>query len=406
MSFFLTDGPVKPYAWGSVTALAELLGRAPSGRLEAELWMGSHPAGPAQLLSEVGGAKDLRMLLEGEAGPALLGAQVRGSTGLPFLLKVLAIGQPLSLQAHPNLAQARAGFAREEESGLSLESPERNYRDPNHKPELLLALSPVEAVCGFREPEFMLRSLVELDLASPSSPLRHSVEQLSRLPPAQGIEQLFRALFAQSRDQVDRSVELVLARATGSGSDAGEATCSARKKWFRKLHAQHGADPGLLAFLLLELVTLAPGEALYVGPQKLHAYLSGTGVEIMASSDTVLRGGLTGKHVDVPELCAVLDFRPCAPQLVAPDLRELPFATLREWSGAEEFRLQRYELRGAEVLLPAPSMVLVIEGEIELCDASQIAALTRGGQAFCGADGPTVARGTGHFFCASLPTAG
>jgi mannose-6-phosphate isomerase len=293
------DNPVMTYAWGSHTALADLLGHPqPSEAPQAELWMGAHPKAPSMLA----GAAVPRSLTDLIAADPLhtLGAPVAAAFDgrLPFLFKVLAARQPLSIQAHPSLEQAREGFARENRAGVPLDAPQRNYRDANHKPELICALTPFWALCGFRPPEQIAR-LLEKACGDTLGDLLGDLRAQSHQPPLRTLLEGLLALSASRRGAaLDAAVDFCLA----SREDA------AHWGWLPRLAQAYPGDIGTLAPLFLNLVCLQPGEALFLPAGVLHAYLEGTGIEIMANSDNVLRGGLTPKHVDLPELLAVLDF--------------------------------------------------------------------------------------------------
>ncbi|WP_421120145.1 mannose-6-phosphate isomerase, class I [Aquihabitans daechungensis] len=301
----LLRNPIQPYAWGPVDGLEPLVGTEPTGDHEAELWVGTHPRGPSTV---VGGEHDGRSLAEVIAqDPARwLGSDLAGAghTALPFLLKVLAIGQPLSLQAHPSAEQAAEGFAREEAAGIPIDATERNYRDPSPKPEALVALTPTWALCGFRpsiEAANLLAGLgvdafdplVEALASGGDDGLRTVLGWLLRLD---------RSSRSSIADAVAASVERL------KGDDREDP-----RIWVRRLVQAFPGDPTAVAPLLLNVVRLEPGEAVHLPAGNLHAYLDGAGVEIMAASDNVLRGGLTPKHVDVDELLSVLRFEPGSP---------------------------------------------------------------------------------------------
>jgi mannose-6-phosphate isomerase len=290
-------GVVRAYAWGSRRFIPELLGEAaPSAEPQAELWLGAHPSGPAHVVGEAG-LLPLDSCIA-RAPESVLGERVAARFGgaLPFLLKVLAAEQPLSLQAHPNPEQARAGFERENAAGMPLDAERRSYRDPHHKPELICALTRFTALCGFR-PLAELRAHLEA-LGTPetracAAPLRERGEA--------GLEACFRGLWSLDASARGR----VLARAVAcSREDRGEAW-----RWVARLAEAYPGDVGALAPLLLNLVELAPFEALFLEAGCLHSYLEGAGVELMANSDNVLRAGLTPKHVDVAALLDTLVFR-------------------------------------------------------------------------------------------------
>lgn len=344
---------VMPYPWGSRTAIAALTGRpTPSAEPEAELWMGAHPVAPS--LVERDGARASLDAVIARAPARELGDDVVRELGprLPFLLKVLAAAEPLSLQAHPTLEQARAGFADEEARGVPRAAPSRNYKDPSHKPELLCALGPFEALSGFRRVDETLRlfdALAVPELEPALAPLRASRD-------AAGLAATFRALMTMPDELRRRAVDATVA-AAARASDAFPR----ERALVGRLAALYPNDVGVVSALLLQLVHLEPGEAIYLGAGNLHAYLEGTGVEIMASSDNVLRGGLTKKHVDVPELLRVLDFGAEAPAVLRPraiDAHESVYDT-----PAREFRLSRIRVGGAVTRATrGPEILLVTDG--------------------------------------------
>ena len=276
------EGVVQNYAWGSTQSLPELLGRAPDGRPQAELWLGAHHRAPARVAHE--GELDALVRAQPEA---LLGARVaqRFDGQLPFLFKVLAAAKPLSIQAHPDLEQAREGYAREQAAGIPLDAPHRNYRDANHKPELIVALTPFHALKGFRAPEEILER---------TEPARAALEQARAALRSAGLRGFLDALLSLQGEQ----------RAAAIRASAGV------DPWVGRLAEHYPDDSGALAPLFLNRVELQPGEGLYLDARELHAYLEGTGLELMASSDNVLRGGCTPKHVDREELTRVLRFEP------------------------------------------------------------------------------------------------
>jgi mannose-6-phosphate isomerase len=376
---------VMPYAWGSRSAIATVCGRDPSGEPEAELWMGAHPIAPSTVVRD-GQRAALGDVVRAAPERELGGRVVRElGTHFPFLLKLLAAAEPLSLQAHPSRERAAAGFADEERRGIPLDAPHRSYKDASHKPELLCALSPFDALAGFRPPAEILAVLRRLGgpaLAEPLAPLAAS-------PDARGLEATFRALMTLPELARFQVVEETLARATGA---------SAEDALVRRLAALHPGDVGVVSALMLQPVRLEPGEAIYLGPGGLHAYLEGTGVEIMASSDNVLRGGLTKKFVDVAELLASLDFAEPAPGVIRPrplDEHESIYDT-----PAREFRLSVLTLDGEVVReVDGPEILFVTEGRALAGDGT---VLERGASAFVPAStGAYTLDGEGRVFRAS-----
>jgi mannose-6-phosphate isomerase len=354
----LLDNPVRAYAWGSRTVIADLLGQeVPSPHPEAELWFGAHPADPSHLVHADGARTSLLEALRGDP-ERLLGTDrsSRWDATLPFLLKVLAADEPLSLQAHPSIEQARAGFASEDAAGIDRDASDRNYRDANHKPELICALTEFHALVGFREPAQTVRLLRALDVPE----LAGHTELLAAQPDADGLRALFTTWITLPQSVLDSLVPALQeggVRLVGSGGDF-----QPEARTVLELSERYPGDAGVLAALLLNRVTIQPGEALFLPAGNLHAYLSGAGIELMANSDNVLRGGLTPKHVDVPELLRVLDFDAMPP----PVLSGVPDAGwVRYDTPAEEFLLRRWEGEGiATAAVPdgGPRILLCTSG--------------------------------------------
>ncbi len=342
------DNTVQNYAWGSTTAIAGFLGRpSPSPLPEAELWIGAHPKAPSRVVHE-GTASSLDVIIR--SNPlAMLGETVAARYGgLPFLLKVLAAREPLSIQCHPNPEQARAGFARENAAGIPLADPTRSYRDPNHKPELLVALTPFRALKGFRPLEEIQAHFQALSYGG----LQEEVAALGRAGETGALKRLVGAILSQGEGARAQLLDRALSVAQGREDEVW--------RWVARLHAKYPGDVGVLAPLLLNYVELRPEEAVFLGAGELHAYLEGTGLEIMANSDNVLRGGLTSKHIDVTELLATATFasgpaRTLRPEELGP--RERVYRT-----PAPEFQLSLIDVtpdasyvsterQGAELLL-------------------------------------------------------
>jgi mannose-6-phosphate isomerase len=381
----LLDNPVRGYAWGSRTVIAALQGRpGPTRSPEAEMWMGAHPDSPSTLPD---GTALTEVIARDPAG--VLGADTvdRFGTRLPFLLKVLAAAEPLSLQAHPTRAQAAAGFAAEEAAGKPRNAADRNYRDPNHKPELLVAVEPFDALCGFRDPAATADLLAGLDVAG----LAPTVAALRRGDPAVALRDAVTGLMAL--DDTARKV-LVESVVEAARERRGHELAVA-------LGDRYPGDIGVVVALLLNRVRLAPGEAVWMPAGNLHMYLHGTGVEVMAASDNVLRGGLTPKHVDVPELLRVLRFEVLAdpvvrPVSVAPGLVTWPVPV-------DDFALHRAVSAGGTITLPGhgPRIVLCLRGELHVDDGAGAVTLTGGRAAFGAAGRTATVSGTGEAYQAT-----
>lgn len=389
----LLDGVVRPYAWGSRTAIAALRGMpTPSAHPEAELWFGAHPAAPAIVRDD---ARENTLLEVIDADPrAELGTLCaeRYDGRLPFLMKILAAEEPLSLQAHPSLQQAKEGFVRENERGIDVSAPDRNYRDENHKPELVVALSEFHALAGFRD----VRETVELLRVLQVPELDSHLGMIAGQPDSQGLRALFTTWITLPESALSTLIPAVLAGAIRY-LESGQDRFAAEARTVLEIGENYPLDPGVLAVLLLNRVTLAPGEGLYLPAGNLHAYLWGTAVEVMANSDNVLRGGLTPKHVDVPELLRVLDFTPVAPGDIAPSIHTLNSELIYQ-TPAAEFRLSKVELDGtglrrpSSILfdVPGPQILLCTTGSIELRGPSGHLVVPQGRAAWLGDNDPDV----------------
>lgn len=361
---------VQAYAWGSRTALPDLCGGvSPAPHPVAEYWFGAHDSGPSRCPDGRGLDERIAADPEGELGERVLAEH--GGT-LPFLVKLLAAEQALSLQAHPSLDLAREGFAAEDARGVALDAHDRNYRDANHKPEVLVALTEFHALVGFRPVDRTLALLDALDVPG----LRPYRDMLAAEPDRAGIRAVFTTFVTMPHAALAAVISDLVSAAVGYLTAAGvTAPWSAVATTVVELAERYPADPGVLAALLLNRVVLRPGEAVFLGPGHLHAYLRGVGVEVMANSDNVLRGGLTPKHVDVPELMRVLEFAPLDDPTVRPVPAEggLP-GELAYPTPAPDFALSRIELApGAGPLTYRPA-----GPEVLLCTAGTVRVTERG----------------------------
>ena len=376
----LTNAP-RAYAWGSTTLIPDLMGRTPTGAPEAEVWFGDHPADPA-------------LTADGRTLDAWLGqdgAAVGAPAQLPYLLKLLAAASPLSIQAHPSKQQAEDGFAREEDAGIPKDAAHRTYRDANHKPELVVAVSAeFHALAGLRDLA-ATRRLVEA-LGPGARPL---AERL-----ATSHDSLADVLGWVLTDDASADVRAIIDAAAEAQSDEFAAELAL----VRAMDAQFAGDPGIVVALLMNRITLRRGEGLFVPAGVLHAYLSGLGVEIMAASDNVVRGGLTPKHIDVAELMAVVDPRPGAVDIVRP--RRVASGVDRFDVPVADFSLDRVQANADErdVTVSGPAIALATSGELVIVGASSRTSLTlRPGQAaFVTPDERTVrVSGDGELFLAA-----
>ena len=291
---------IMDYAWGSRTAIARLLGApAPSGKPQAELWMGAHPKAPSKVFVN-GKWISLADLIQ-RKGESVLGPAVARafSFRMPFLFKVLAAEKPLSLQAHPDAQKAKEGFERENALDIPLHAPHRNYRDDNPKPEFLCALGPFWALCGFRK----VSEILNLGRRFVSNALKQELQDLQNHPGPSGLKAFFRALMTLDEPRKKAVIEEALSAEKAGAHEAPVL------QWIRALAREYPMDIGVISPVFLNLLHLMPGEGIFLPPGVLHAYLEGVGVELMANSDNVLRGGLTQKHVDLEALMDVLAFR-------------------------------------------------------------------------------------------------
>jgi len=354
----ITNTP-RDYAWGSATAIPSLLGTPATGAPQAELWLGTHPGSPAQTAT----------------------GSLASLTTLPFLLKVLAAGSPLSLQAHPTIAQAVDGFARENAAGVPLDAANRNYRDELHKPEIIFALTPFRALCGFRPASETGAAIERLLGAAPGDAALNS--WLDRLGSDDDIREVFDWLLSRGAGVDELLAALVSAAALVDGP---------HYTLIAELAAAYPGDPGIAISLMLNLAELSPGEVLFLPAGNIHAYIEGLGIELMAASDNVLRGGLTPKHVDVPELLSVLDFTP----LPVPYLAPVVVDGVETFSPLPDFALL-HVVADATVALPGEAIALCTAGSFTLSGQP----IARGESVYI-ADEPSLAiAGSGDLFIAT-----
>lgn len=397
-------GQVRHYAWGSHEAIPELLGQPPQAEPVAELWLGAHPSSPSFLEAEGDAAASGGLTLDqaiADDPERMLGPDVVARFGrtLPYLLKVVAPDHPLSLQVHPSIERAREGYAAEDAAGLDRDDPRRNYRDRNHKPELLYALTRFEALCGFRAP----RRAAEL-VAGIDAPLAKTLyEVLVAEPTYRGIRAAFRSLLEPELRPSAEDVQAVaeacrLRLLDGSPSPRADRTVV-------QLAEAYPGDPGAVTSLLLNPVTLDPGDALFVPAGGVHAYLKGVGVEVMANSDNVLRAGLTHKHIDIPELLANVDYVAAPPIRIAPE--KFYDASRVFYAPVDDFELSVTTVTGGDHRLPGrgPRVLLCVEGEVTLrAEGDGTLTLRHGEAAFAPAeDGPLTVRGRGRLVQADVP---
>lgn len=401
-------GAVKDYAWGSTSAIPALFDTVESKTPVAELWLGTHTAGPATIGDGLAyspeappAETDLRTYVLADPQGALGDDVARMGNTLPYLLKLIAPAKPLSLQVHPSREQAAQRFEDEERQGVPPSDPTRSYRDRNHKPELLLALDRFEAVAGFRAPRRVADVITGLPCEIAETMLSYLREDLS----AEGIRRCFEYLLSEeSRPSSDKVAALVAG--CRARLERGESPSERADRIVTLLDSHYPGDPGVVASLLLNPVTLQPGEALFVPAGTVHAYLSGLGVEIMANSDNVLRAGLTSKHIDVPELLATVDYVAAPPIRIAPE--HVSEVTRTYYAPVEDFELSVADLRtwNDTRSLPGrgPRILLALSGAIEVATKEQRITLNHGEGVFVRADeGKLQVRGVGKLIQADVP---
>lgn len=348
------------YAWGSRTLIADYFGPQIPATNEpmAEVWFGTHPGSPSVL------AENPEKTLVAELG----------GQELNFLMKILAANQPLSIQAHPNSAQAKAGFERENAQGIAIDAKNRNYKDDQPKPEIIVALSEFEALCGFKPIDELDALLEDMETHTGVSEGFRTMSANWRklLHETDGLKKVFTDISHRKGNLDGFTAELT-----------AMADFEARFALSERLNLLYPGDPGVVLALLMNHVILEPGQALFLDAGNVHAYLSGLGVEVMAASDNVLRGGLTPKHIDVDELEKVVDFHagkiaPVTPREVVQGLIEYPCNT-------DAFLLYKAEPSGDRVLadlsMPGESVILCTAGEIALSNSLEERVILRRGEA-------------------------
>jgi mannose-6-phosphate isomerase len=381
--FYKLRNKVRHYDWGSPVDIPRLLGMAPDGAPWAELWIGSH-SGFSSIAITDSGETSLEELIAREPQRSLGEEAARRYGSLPFLLKLLSAEMPLSIQAHPNQEQAHEGFERENQAGLPLDSPKRNYKDSNHKPEIICALSPFTGLCGFRDLD-EIRALLGAFLEPAPPVLREGFAPLTRAlsnhEPVVALRDFLAGLFSLSQHVRATLGEYILSMCEhGCGASHSDgASYNDAIELMRDLARLYPGDPAVIAPLYLNVFRLEPGQAVFLEAGVLHAYIHGFGVELMANSDNVLRGGLTGKHIDVQELMKILNFKPFKPQIITPN------STLFSYPApCEEFSLKKICGPMDICLLSpgSPSICIVTEGELIIADKDRETVVKQGESLF------------------------
>jgi len=341
------NNQIKNYEWGSSHLIPQFLGMKDYKKVPyAEMWMGTHGGAPSQIepcYNDVNpNEKKYLNELSGE---------------LPFLFKLIAVEKQLSIQAHPNKEQAVEGYRQEEEAGIALNAPRRNYKDTNHKPEILCAISPFTLMAGFREYEQIKSSLDSFALMFPQ--LKEIIASLIKAVNTDSLAVFFRFLFNLSNLEREYINKLILEK---EKSETDGVISSEQWNLIKEFASQYPGDPAILSPLYLNLITLKPGDAIYVPAGILHSYSKGFGVELMAASDNVLRSGLTPKYIDIPQLMSIVNYDPYMPEIITPDSSS--------WfcyqTPCREFVLARMLCGGGENVFPAkgPAICIVTEGDL------------------------------------------
>lgn len=376
---------VQNYAWGSRDALTELYGIAnPNHKTMAELWMGAHPKSSSTIADAQGCSRPLREVIAQNPERYLGAAVARRFGELPFLFKVLCADQPLSIQVHPSKNAAEEGFARENAAGIALDAAERNYKDPNHKPELVFALTPFRAMNGFRELADIAALLERLTGA------HHDIAAFLQSPDSAHLATLFASLLSMEGEQKNQALGVLKAALNTQRGEPWDT--------IRSIAQFYPDDSGLFSPLLLNVITLQPGEAMFLYAETPHAYLHGVALEVMANSDNVLRAGLTPKYIDIPELLANLKFtsQPASSLLTQPQQRD---AELAFPIPVDDFAFSLHQLaeKSQSLNQSSAAIVFVIEGEAQLEHAGEQLRLRPGESCFiAAADSPVSVSGSGR----------
>lgn len=389
----ILKGTLMHYSWGTVDAIPALLGMEPDGRPYAEYWLGAHPSSPSAIEHAA-----LDVIVENI--PEVLGEGPFQAFGprLSFLMKILSAQQALSIQTHPSREQAVEGYAREDALDIPLTSPRRTYKDTWPKPERLIALSTFDALAGFREPEKTAALFAAIGVADE---LESVIGPLTLRRGSAALEEVFLDVLSLDGPRRDL-VDVVCAAAVEHLDDEGEVGDFARTAV--SIDEHYPSDPGILAALMLNHLVLQPGDSIFMHPGRLHAYISGTAIEVMANSDNVIRGGLTSKHIDVPELVRVVDFSPSCPEIEQGE--DLGRGIRKYGCWCPEFQVWRVQPEGDQVELPggySARIGLNLSGSLVVSRGQEHLTLERGEAVFVRAsDSPLTLTGHGDLFlCAS-----
>lgn len=362
---------IQEYEWGSISAIPDLLGHPASGKPQAELWMGAHPKAPSQVKIDENWVSLLEIIENYPIDVLGKDASEKFNGRLPYLFKVLAAAKPLSIQAHPSLYQAKKGFERENLLGIPINAPERNYRDDNHKPECICALSEFWALAGFRPIEQIILYLKKL---CPEM-LKNEIDILENQQDFSGLKIFFQSLMTISIERKKAALFETISR-TSSFMHTEDPVF----QWILKLFEEYPEDIGVVSPLFLNLICLKPGQALFLPAGEPHAYLEGLALELMANSDNVLRCGLTPKHVDIPELLNVLTF--FAKDVAVIMSRKISQTESVYDTPAKEFSLSVIsllpELKWMSPVTRSADIIFCIDGRVVIESSDKLLTLSRG----------------------------
>jgi mannose-6-phosphate isomerase len=370
LRFYKLENTVQHYDWGSLRMIPELLGEENSAMIPwAELWMGIHPGAPSICIDEEKNRKISLVDLIKENPAFFLGDETIMAFGnLPFLYKVLSADKPLSIQAHPNLEQAKTGFERENKAGIDIKASNRNYKDANHKPEIMCALSPFTAMCGFREITKIEKLLGVLDCGALDIPLA----ALKNSSIDGGLKGFLGALFSMNTENRKLLTDTMLEN--GRNFALKNENYKTEFDLCVQFARMYPEDPSIIAPLYLNVIELKPGEAIFLSAGILHAYVHGLGMELMANSDNVLRGGLTSKYIDAEELKKVLMFKPFMPEILKPADESASIYDRSEYvykTECKDFELKYVQNKSGSVnyINASPSIIFVTRGNLTMHDA-------------------------------------
>jgi len=393
-------GQVQHYAWGGKNYIASLIGlNSAKDQPCAEWWLGAHPSVPSEIENVTGKQSLIEFLSQ---NPTALGQASRQQFGdeLPYLLKILDVEKPLSIQLHPTKAQAEKGFEAENAKGVSLTDKTRTYKDRNHKPEMMIALSDFWLLHGFKTKSQILATLN----ARPS--LQPLVEKLS----TQSLAEFYADVMLADQSTLANWL-LPIIEANQQPYKNGKLTLDNPDYWVlytmeAMAISPEKLDAGLVCFYLFNIVHLKEGEGIFQDAGIPHAYLRGQNVELMACSDNVIRGGLTPKYVDIVELLKIVDCREVIPQIIlaAPQNHsEFTYKTPVKDFALAQIRVEPEQ--HTKVNLQSAGILLVMQGELKIQEKSAALTLKQGESAFITADSNVeiMSEKGGYAFLAKLP---